>query len=64
MKAFIDHDGCIACELCTEICPSVFQMHEDGDYAEVYVDEVPEEDIADAEDARDSCPTEVISLEN
>lgn len=64
MKAFIDHDGCIACELCTEICPSVFRMSEDGDYAEVYVDEVAEDDVNDAEDARDSCPTEVISLED
>ncbi len=64
MKAFIDHDGCIACELCVEICPNVFQMHEDGDYAEVIVDEVDEEDLADAEDARDSCPVEVISLED
>lgn len=63
MKAFIE-DGCIACELCTEICPSVFQMAEDGDVAEVYVDEVPKEDEADAEDARDSCPVEVISLED
>lgn len=64
MKAFIDHDGCIACELCTEICPSVFQMSEEGDHAEVYVDQVPDADIADAEDARDSCPTEVITLED
>lgn len=64
MKAFIDQDGCIACELCTEICPSVFRMTEDGDVAEVYVDQVPESDLADAEEARDSCPTEVISLED
>lgn len=64
MKAFIDHDGCIACELCVEICPNVFRMSEDGDYAEVYVDEVDEDDVDSAEDARDSCPTEVISLED
>lgn len=64
MKAFIDQDGCIACELCAEICPSVFRMNEDDDSAEVYVDEVPQEDEADAQDARDSCPVEVISLED
>ncbi len=62
MKAFIDQDGCIACELCVEICPSVFRMTDDS--AEVYVDEVPKEDEADAEDARDSCPVDVISLED
>ena len=64
MKAVIDQDGCIGCELCTEICPSVFRMTDDGDVAEVYVDEVPSGDEADAEDARDSCPVEVISLED
>lgn len=64
MKAMIDQDGCIACELCCEICPSVFRMTEDGDVAEVYVDEVAADDEADAEEARDSCPVEVISLED
>lgn len=64
MKAYIDKDGCIACELCVEMCPSVFRMADDGNNAEVYVDEVPQEDIANAEEARDSCPVDVISLEN
>lgn len=64
MKAYVDQDGCIACELCVEICPSVFRMTDDGDSAEAYVDEVAKEDVADAEDARDSCPVDVISLED
>lgn len=62
MKASIDRDGCIACELCTNTCPEVFRMADDG-LAEVYVDEVP----ADAEDlakeAEDGCPTSVIKVE-
>jgi ferredoxin len=42
MKASIDRDGCIACGLCTTVCPEVFRMADDG-LAEVYVDVVPEE---------------------
>lgn len=62
MKAFIDRDGCISCGLCTDICPDVFRMADDG-LAEVYVDEVPEESEACAKDAEDSCPVSVISVE-
>ena len=64
MNAFVDSDACIACELCVEICPSVFQMSEDGDTAEVVVDVVAADDESDAEEAMDSCPTEAITLED
>ena len=30
MKAKIDRDGCIGCGMCTEICPEVFEMADDG----------------------------------
>lgn len=63
MKAFIDQDGCIGCGLCADTCPSVFQMNDAG-VAEVHVDEVPEEDVSAAEEARDGCPVSVISLED
>ena len=64
MKAFVDPDACIACELCVEICPSVFHMSEDGDTAEAIVDVVPADDEDTAEEAMDSCPTEAITLED
>ena len=63
MKATIDQDGCIGCGLCADTCASVFRMTDD-DLAEVYVDEVPEEDEGDAEEARDGCPVSVISLKD
>ena len=59
MIAEIDREGCIACGLCPETCPSVFRMAEDG-YAEVYVDEVPEEDEDAAVEAQEGCPVSVI----
>lgn len=62
MKASIDRDGCIACGLCAETCPEVFRMADDG-LAEVYVDEVPEEQEDAAAEAAEDCPVNVISVE-
>ncbi len=62
MKATIERDGCIACELCPETCPEVFRMADDG-LAEVYVDEVPEEVEDSAKDAEENCPVSVITVE-
>jgi ferredoxin len=62
MKATIDRDGCIGCGVCADICEEVFQMADDG-LAEVIVDEIPAGLEADAQEARDNCPTEVISIE-
>ncbi|HHT77596.1 MAG TPA: ferredoxin [Clostridiaceae bacterium] len=62
MKASIDRNGCIACGTCSQICPEVFRMADDG-LAEVYVEEVPKESETDATDAMDSCPVSVITVE-
>lgn len=62
MKAKVDKDGCISCELCADTCPEVFRMDEDG-LAEAYVDEVPEEVEDTARDAAESCPVSVIHIE-
>ena len=61
MKATGEHDLCIGCALCESICPEVFEMGDDG-LAHVIGEVTPElEDTA--EEARDSCPTEAITLE-
>lgn len=62
MKAKIDREGCIACELCVDTCPEVFQMADDG-YAEVIVDEIPAEAEDSAKEAEDGCPESVIHVE-
>lgn len=62
MKASINRDGCIACELCESTCPAVFRMAKDG-LAEVYVDPIPQTEEDSAKEARDNCPVSVITIE-
>lgn len=61
MKAHVDQDGCIGCGLCSEICPDVFRMNDDN-LAEAY-GEITDENQEAAEEARDSCPVSVITIE-
>ena len=61
MKATIDRDGCIACELCPTTCPEVFRMADDG-LAEVYVEIVPKEAEGSAKEAEEGCPVSVITV--
>ncbi len=61
MKAEIDRSGCIGCGLCEETCPEVFRMADDG-LAEVYSD-VDESNEETAQEAADSCPVSVITIE-
>lgn len=62
MKAFVDRDLCIGCELCTIVCPEVFEM-DDEQIATVIVDKVPDDVKDDAKEAESSCPTDAISIE-
>ena len=59
MKATVN-ENCIGCGLCAGVCPEVFSMGDDG-FA--HGGEVPEELLADAQEARDGCPVSAISLE-
>ncbi|NLE20754.1 MAG: ferredoxin [Clostridiales bacterium] len=61
MKASVDQSGCIGCGLCAEICPEVFRMNDDN-LAEAYGEITPDNQAA-AEEARDSCPVSVITVE-
>ncbi len=59
MKAVVTEE-CIACEICTQICPAVFEM---GDqFAEVQTDPVPADEEEHAREAAVECPTSAIQL--
>ena len=62
MKAIVDRDTCIACGLCEEICPEVFEP-DDEDIAVVKEDPVPAEVEDTCRQAVEECPVEAISLE-
>lgn len=62
MKAAVDRDACIGCELCTTICPEVFEM-DDEQIAVVIANPVPTDSEESAQEAADSCPTEAITVE-
>lgn len=62
MRATIDRDGCIGCELCADTCPEVFRMADDG-LAEVYTDPIPVDAEESAQEAADNCPVSVITVE-
>jgi len=62
MKAVVDQETCTGCELCTQICPEVFAMTDEGK-AEAIVDSVPAENEDSCREAADSCPVEAIAVE-
>jgi ferredoxin len=58
MEVKVDHEKCIGCGRCTEICPSTFRLNEQGK-SEV----ISHDDIECAKKAADQCPQEAISVE-
>jgi len=61
MKAKVDPETCIACGLCAEVCPEVFEMTDAGP-AEAKPGDVPPEAEATCRQAADDCPVEAISI--
>jgi ferredoxin len=51
---------CIDCDLCRNIAPNSFTRQEEGAYSYVFKQPETPEEIAQAEEARISCPTETI----
>ena len=60
MKVKITED-CIACGLCVEICPEVFEMGEQ--FAELKVDIVPQQYEEAVRQSADECPVTAIIIE-
>ena len=61
MKASVNAN-CIGCGLCEGTCPEVFHMNDSG-LAEAIEGEIPTEQLALAEEARDGCPVSAIDIE-
>ena len=60
MKATVN-ESCIGCGLCTSTCPDVFQM---GDEGVAHGGEIPSQAMGSAQEARDACPVNAISIQD
>jgi ferredoxin len=58
-KFYVD-ETCIDCDLCRQIAPLSFTRRNEGGYSYVFKQPQTAEEIAQAEEARNSCPTETI----
>ena len=61
MKARVDQDSCISCQLCVSVCPKVFTMDSD-DKAEAVEEELSPELEECAKEAAAQCPVEAITV--
>ena len=61
MKVRVDQDLCTGDEICTQVCPEIFEMH--GDKAVARITDVPENLVKCCEEGADSCPSEAIIIE-
>lgn len=57
-------DSCTACGLCVEVCPTVFELENDGDIARVKVDEIPTDQEDAVREAADGCPVDAIQVKD
>lgn len=62
MKPVVDRDLCIGCALCSDLCPEVFEIGEDG-YSRVIKEDPGEDLYGCVQDAESSCPTSAIRIE-
>jgi len=59
MKLKVNEDVCIGCGACQAICPEVFEIGDNG-LAKVITEEIGEDYVEDATDAKEGCPVAAI----
>ena len=63
-KITLNKEECIGCELCSNIAPEIFKRDEgDENKVDVIKPEVGEDRLADAKNAEELCPVDVIKVD-
>lgn len=62
MKVNVDLDSCVSSGSCTNVCPEVFELGDDG-YLRLLQEEPDETLRASVADAVELCPTGAITVE-
>lgn len=62
MKPVVDHDLCIGCGNCEDVCPEIFRLMDDG-LAHVIAEDPGPDLYGCASDAADACPVSAITIE-
>lgn len=58
-RFYVD-DSCIDCDMCRTNAPKFFKRNDEGSYSYVYRQPLTVEEISEAEEAREGCPTDTI----
>ena len=61
-KYYVD-STCIDCGLCPDAAPTVLKRFDEGGYSIVHHQPASEQEVALAEEARESCPSESIGTD-
>lgn len=62
MKIIVDRTRCSGLGLCESVAPDVFEVSDGGEVV-LKTAEVPEDQLAEVEDAVAGCPTEALRIE-
>lgn len=60
MKVKVNQDVCIGCGACQAIAPDVFEINDETGVAKEISEDVKEEFVEDATDAKEGCPVNAI----
>lgn len=60
MKVKVNPDVCIGCGACQAIAPDVFEINDEDGVAHEITEDVKEELVEDANDAKEGCPVNAI----
>jgi len=58
-KYYVDNT-CIDCDMCRTLAPKIFARHDEGGYSYVFKQPETPEEIAEAEEGLNACPTDTI----